>query len=211
MVDADAIALQEVLQDSSKRLPNQAATIAEALGGYSVHFSSTSPLDAPSRYGNAILSRVPVVAEEWRLLEPRNDYRTALRVRLAFSGGPVDVVSTHLAWQADAAQVRLRQVSDLLDWLPEDGVPQLLLGDFNAELGTPELAPLLARFSSSLPMGATQTTLNPASGHADRVIDHILAETRAFHTVSAHRIGDRSRRGLFPSDHFGVAAVLRLL
>src|SRR5688572_2647851 len=81
-VDADVIALQEVLEDANKKLPNQAETLARALGGYSAHFFSTDPPGAPRRYGNAILTRLPVLDEASRKLEPLDDYRTALRLRV---------------------------------------------------------------------------------------------------------------------------------
>ena len=100
-VDADIIALQEVLQDAAKGLPNQAATIAEALGGYSVHFTSTTPEGKPRRYGNAILTRLPVLEEASKKLDPLSDHRTALRVRVRAGLRAVDVVVTHLAWKAD--------------------------------------------------------------------------------------------------------------
>lgn len=87
--DADVIALQEVLQDSNKKLPNQAETIAAALGGYTVHFMSTSPEGAANRYGNAVLSRLPVSAVDTIKLEPLNDYRTAIRLRVDAHGRPV--------------------------------------------------------------------------------------------------------------------------
>lgn len=209
--DADIIALQEVLEDAKKGLPNQAATIARLLGGYSVHFFASEPPGSPKRYGNAILTRLPVIAEAGKRLEPLNDYRTALRVRVSAHGRPVDMVVTHLAWQADAGAVRARQIADLMSWLPYDGVPLVVMGDFNAPLSDPGLAALTSpRFESALPPGATSTTLNPARGHAERVIDHIFAERRWFTPTDARRIGDRPEGGEYPSDHFGVAATLRL-
>lgn len=209
--DAEVIALQEVLEDTAKSLPNQAATIANLLGGYSVHFTSTSPPGSPKRYGNAVLSRLPVLAESARSLEPLNDHRTALRVRVALGGHPIDIVCTHLAWQADAAAVRARQVADLMAWLPQDGVPLIVMGDFNAPLTDPGLAALTSsEFVSALPLGATASTLNSAKGHKERVIDHIFAETRWLTPVAAKRFGDRPQNGEYPSDHFGVWAALRL-
>lgn len=208
--DADVIALQEVLEDAGQDLANQAETIAALLGGYSVHFSSTSPPGSAKRYGNAILTRLPVIAEASRHLEPLNDHRTAMRVRVSAYGRPVDMVATHLAWQADAGAVRAQQLSDLMAWLPRDGVPLVVMGDFNAPLSDPGLAALGApRFASALAPGATTSTLNPATGHAERVIDHIFAERPWFTPTAAWRIGDRPVKGEYPSDHFGVAAVLR--
>ena len=209
--DADVIALQEVLEDATKGLPNQADTIARALSGYSVHFFATTPPGSPKRYGNAILTRLPVLAEASKKLEPLNDYRTALRVRVSAHGRPVDMVVTHLAWQPEAGAVRAQQVADLMSWLPKDGVPLVVMGDFNAPLSDSGLAALTSsRFVSALPAGATSTTLNPAKGHKERVIDHIFAERRRFTASGARRIGDRPAGDEYPSDHFGVAATLHL-
>lgn len=120
------------------------------------------------------------------------------------------MVATHLAWQPEAGPVRAEQLTDLLGWLPHDRVPLILLGDFNAPLDDPGLAiidPL--RFASALPAGAAQTTLSTMHGHKARVIDHIYVEREYFAVRKAGVIGDRPVDGLLPSDHFGVAAVLR--
>jgi endonuclease/exonuclease/phosphatase family metal-dependent hydrolase len=207
--DPDVIGLQEVLEDAAVGLPNQAQTIADALGGYSVHFVSTDPEGAPRRYGNALLSRLPVTEADSRKLQPLDDYRTAIRIRVSLGGREVDVVNTHLAWQADAAAVRARQIADLMAWIPRDGAPLIVMGDFNA---VPEDAGLAAltgpRFFSALPRGAAETTLNPGRGHPLRVIDHIFAESAHFAAVRASVIGSIPVDGEYPSDHFGVAATV---
>lgn len=210
--DADVIGLQEVLEDAAVGLPNQADTLAAALGGYQVHFVSTDPEDAPRRYGNALLSRLPVLAHESKRLEPLDDYRTAIRARVDLHGRAVDVVNTHLAWQPDQAATRARQIADLMAWLPHDAAALVILGDFNAEQSDPGLAALTGdRFFSALPAGVAATTLNPAKGHAPRVIDHIFAEAGRFAPLSAAVIGDTPGDGEDASDHFGVAATLRLV
>ena len=213
--DADVIGLQEVLEDANVGLPNQARTLAAAISTpdrpYEVRFVSTDPEGAPRRYGNAILTRLPILADDSRNLEPLDDYRTALRVRVQAHGRPVDIVDTHLAWQQDAQAVRARQIADLLSWLPQDGVPLVVMGDFNAEQSDAGLATLTGtRFFSALPSGSTITTLNPAKGHPNRFIDHIFAEREAFEPVSAARFGDVATGGEYPSDHFGVQATIRL-
>lgn len=207
----DVIALQEVLEDAAVGLPNQARTIADALGGYEMYFVSTDPEGAPRRYGNAILSRLPVLAHDWKKLEPLDDYRTAIRARVDVGGRPVDIVNTHLAWQADAQAVRARQLADLMAWLPQDGTPLIVTGDFNAVQEDAGLAVLTGeRFFSALPRGTAATTLNPAKNHPPRVIDHIFAETARFAPVRAAVIGAEPTGGEYPSDHFGVAATVRL-
>ena len=209
--DPDVIGLQEVLEDAAVGLPNQAQTIADALGGYSVHFVSTDAEGAPRRYGNALLSRLPVIGFDSRKLEPLDDYRTAVRVRVSLGGRDVDVINTHLAWQEDAAAVRARQIADLVSMLPQDGTPLIVMGDFNASQADPGLSALTGpRFFSALPRGSAETTLNPARGHPARVIDHIFAETAWFAPVRAAVIGSVPVDGEYPSDHFGVAATVSL-
>ena len=207
--DPDVIGLQEVLEDAAVGLPNQAQTLADALGGYSVQFVSTDPEGAPRRYGNALLSRLPVSGVDSRKLQPLDDYRTALRIRVTVGGRAVDVINTHLAWQEDAAAVRARQIADLVSMLPQDATPLIVMGDFNAVQEDAGLAALTGpRFFSALPRGTAETTLNPARGHPPRVIDHIFVETAHFTPVSASVIGSAPVNGEYPSDHFGVAATV---
>lgn len=207
--NADVIALQEVLEDADKGLENQAETLARELGGYQVAFVSTDPEGARRRYGSALLTRLPVLARDSVRLEPLDDYRTALRLRLSVGGRPVDVVVTHLAWQQDAGAVRARQIGHLLSWLPQDGTPLIVMGDFNAAQDDPGLAALTGpRFISALPAGAAETTLNPAKAHPNRVIDHIFVERTFFTPAAAHLFGVQPTGGEYPSDHFGVAATV---
>lgn len=207
--NADVIALQEVLEDADKGLENQAETLARELGGYQVAFVSTDPEGARRRYGSALLTRLPVLARDSVRLEPLDDYRTALRLRLSVGGRPVDVVVTHLAWQQDAGAVRARQIGHLLSWLPQDGTPLIVMGDFNAAQDDSGLAALTGpRFISALPAGAAETTLNPAKGHPNRVIDHIFVERTFFTPAAAHLFGVQPTGGEYPSDHFGVAATV---
>lgn len=213
--DPDIIALQEVLEDAATGLENQAISLARALStpehSYSVHFESTDPVGAPRRYGNAILSRLPVLDHQGRKLLPLNDYRTALRIRVSLGGQKVDIVNTHLASQAEAGEVRTLQVNDLLSWIPGDATPLVILGDFNATLEERSLERLGApEFFSALPLNAATTTLNPAMGHQPRVIDHIFAQSAAFTPLDISILGDRPVNGEYPSDHFGVKSVLSL-
>lgn len=209
--NADVIALQEVLEDANTGLENQAEMLARELGGYDVAFVSTDPEGAPRRYGIALLTRLPILAQASVRLEPLDDFRTALRLRVSVDGRPVDVVVTHLAWQPEAGAVRGRQISHLLSWLPQDGTPLVVMGDFNAPQDDPGLATMTGpRFASALPSGAAVTTLNPAKGHASRVIDHIFVEPEFFTTTAVHVFGDQPTNGEYPSDHFGVAATVAI-
>ena len=209
--DADIIALQEVLEDADKGLVNQARTIAASLGGYTYRFASPDAPGSRRRFGCALLTRLPVLENDDHRLEPLNDFRVALRLRIVAGELPIDAVCTHLAWQPDAGPIRARQLESLLGWLPAQNVPVVLMGDFNAPSTDEGLRPLAARFTNApLPPRIT-TTLNPAKGHQPRVIDHIFFQRDAFVSSDAVLFGDRDANGVYPSDHFGVRATLRLL
>jgi endonuclease/exonuclease/phosphatase family metal-dependent hydrolase len=215
----DVVCLQEVLEH--ERLPNQARTLGDSLG-MSAHFTSVDPLGAPKRYGNAILTRLPVLATAERALAPRDDYRTAAHVRVALGGLAIDVYDTHLHHTTEGASIRAAQVADLLDFIgaTRGAGPLVLAGDFNAEPGAPELAPVLARFVDAwMACGAraradTVSTLNPAHGHISSRIDHVfIARDGAPRLAPAacERLFDTpAPDGTWASDHFGVLVRLRM-
>lgn len=212
--DADVIGLQEVLEDAATGLPNQAATIAQILG-YRHVFASTDLNGSPRRYGNAILTRLPIVGQDWKKLEPLDDYRTALRVRVKVGDRPVDIVNTHLHHTPEGGAIRDRQIADLFAWLGERDAPLVILGDLNAALTNPEMTRLQApRFSSLLagvhPDRAEQSTLNTAYGHRSDQIDHILVENAYFTPLVASISGDVPVGETWPSDHFAVTGAVRI-
>lgn len=218
-VDADVIALQEVLEDAPG-LPNQAATIAEALSGeggaYSVHFVSTDPLGQPRRYGNAILTRLPVIATDETRLRPLDDHRTAAHVRVEFTGRPIDIHATHLHWQEEGGAIRAQQLADLIAFIDKrSDAPVIVMGDMNAEVSGPEFAPLLARYGDAWrianPGAPEPNTLNPENHPAHRRIDHILVETEHFAPLETRLFATQpNAAGVHPSDHFGVVSRLRV-
>lgn len=218
-LEPDVIALQEVLQHATLR--NQAETIADSLG-LRAHFTSVDGPDRPKRYGNAILTRHPVLASGSRNLAPLDDYRTAAHVRIAFRGHAVDVYDTHLHHTREGGAIRATQLADLLAFVDStrgDG-PVVLAGDFNAELGTPEMRALEARYADAfrtLHPGASRVearTFNPVFGPDPGAIDHVfVARTGGARLVPVasevlfRTVGPDST---WASDHFGVLARLRL-
>jgi beta-glucosidase len=216
----DVIALQEVIGNQTVR--NQAESLAEELG-YECTFSSTDPVGSPKRYGNAILTRHPLVRREWVRLRPLDDSRTAAHVQISLGGGKVNVYVTHLHHTAEGASLRAQQVADLLAFVraTDGGAPSIIAGDLNAESTSPELSALARDFASSYdalhPEAAgdarTHTTLNPHFFPLDnRRIDHIYVERGWFAAHESRIILDRAdAAGRWPSDHFGLMTRARIL
>lgn len=214
----DAIALQEVLQHES--LPNQAQTIAAALG-YRYVFVSTDPADQARRYGNAILTRHPILAQDWKKLEPLDDSRTAMHLRISIEGRLVNLYDTHLHWTDEGGAIRRQQVAGLLDFIAvtRDGAPSVVMGDFNAETAAPELQALSKDFVEAYAVlhpqaktdPKTRSTLNLAY-FAPKHIDQVFLQRDAFDPIEARIILDQAdAEGVWPSDHYGVHVRLRWL
>lgn len=131
---ADIIGLNEVFA------PDRSAAYLQGVVrrlGMHYAFGATQPADPhPPHppYGNAVLSRWPIMAHAAHHLPPQVSYgkRGLLEARIAVPGGiPLTVYVTHLDHRAE--DVRLAQWSAASTWLARDrGRPHLLLGDFNA-------------------------------------------------------------------------------
>jgi endonuclease/exonuclease/phosphatase family metal-dependent hydrolase len=215
----DVVCLQEVLQNPT--LPNQAATIAESLG-YALRFASVDPPDRPKRYGNAVLTPHPVLITGETNLAPADDYRVVAHLRLAWRGREVDAYSTHLHHTPQGGAIRATQIRHLLAWVDSTrgAGPVVLAGDFNAELETPEMKLVTARYDDAfrtLHPGATRedaVTFNRRFGVDPGAIDHVFVERSA---RAAARLRPVASEVLFrtvgpdsvwASDHFGVLARL---
>jgi beta-glucosidase len=110
----DAIVLQEVIQTAT--LPNQAEWLADQLG-YAHHFVTVDPPGSSVRYGNALLTRHPVLRRDDVRLEPAADSRTAGLLRIDMRGQPLNIYATHLHHTAEGGAIRERQLADLMDFI----------------------------------------------------------------------------------------------
>ncbi len=218
-IGPDAICLQEVLQH--EHLRNQAETLADSLGMH-VHFTSTDGPKAVKRYGNAILTREPMLLADGKKLEPLDDYRTVAHVRIEVGGRPIDLYDTHLHHTPEGGAIRAEQVRDLLAFIDSTrGDGQVVLaGDFNAQLDTPELQ-LLARdyddvFRAVHPHATAEeaVTYNPVFGIAPGAIDHVFVPKETSRRLEPGRCEILFRSAgpdsVWASDHFGVAAWLEM-
>ncbi len=130
---------------------------------------------------------------------------TVVRLRPTGGGPEVTVANTHLDEHLDAN--RLAAAVQLVSWLG-DG-PTVVLGDLNAEPGSPPLERLAAAgLVDALPAGAGGTN-HDFTGRTDgRRIDHILVS--AHWEVAAARVVTDRPDGRLPSDHWPAVAELRL-
>lgn len=208
----DAIALQEVIQKPHVR--NQAAWLARRLG-YDYQFVSTDPPGRFKRYGNALLTRRPVLARGERLLAPLTDYRTVAHLRIDVDGQAVNVYATHLNERSDETGSRIRgeQVADLLKFIAGTAgdAPVVIAGDFNALVDAGDLSALRQRYGDSYGSVhvnnelAEISTLNRHYYDAPSRIDHIFFQQDRLLAREAKLLFDQPyAEGRWASDHYGV-------
>ncbi len=214
----DAIALQEVIEKPGVR--NQAEWLAKGLG-YHYLFVSTDPPGASKRYGNAVLTRRPVLARNEHLLQPLDDYRTVGHLRIEIGGRPVNVYATHFNERSDenGQRIRRRQVEDLLRFIAATsaGAPVVIAGDFNALVDAGDLSALRSRYGDSYGSVhvnndlSTVSTLNRHYYQAPSRIDHIFFQQDEMLAREARLLFDEpDGDGRWASDHYGVWTRLQL-
>lgn len=232
----DLVGLQEVvrLDPGQGDSLDQAAAIADGLG---YHTAYSRAHDEPW-LGNAALSRWPIVARRTFEL-PRvgtDERRNLLFADVDAPFGRVPFFVTHLNWRFDDGHVREAQVREIAQCIESvvdpQGFPAILVGDFNAEPESDEIRYLRGLTSLSAgrrvyfqdafgltggaSRGCTYVRANPwaaSSTEPDRRIDYVFVRGRDERSrglpIGARVCFDQPVDGVFPSDHFGVAATLR--
>lgn len=174
-------------------------------------------------YGNAVLGRLPLELGEGERLELGRN-RSALRVPVTLpSGAVLDFVVTHLHHLSADEAVREEQAAALVAWLAGANGPLVVVGDFNAEPAEPAYGVMRdAGFRSAyLDANRAEPAVTWPSGiqapGADEdgepgCLDYIWVRG-AIMVASATLAFDRPAVDdptLYPSDHLGLAARIRL-
>ncbi|MGY1746646.1 endonuclease/exonuclease/phosphatase family protein [Blastococcus sp. SYSU D00695] len=151
--DADLICLQEVDRRFGPRSEDvdQALLLSRALD---MQLAWGPAIDEPRtadgerrQYGNALLSRLPVLVSDVHPLPGTGEPRSALQTMVELDGGALWVTATHL--MTTSAAERAEQVAALAGLHTGAMETGVLVGDFNAAPDFPELAPLRERFTDA--------------------------------------------------------------
>ncbi|MUG97190.1 endonuclease/exonuclease/phosphatase family protein [Scytonema sp. UIC 10036] len=230
---ADLIALQEV------KLPeNTASELAQQLGMPYVQLVQAQKLGSLERtHTIAILSRHPFVLQE--VLDLQTQGRVAQYVQVVINGQPLVFCNGHYYWYPGSHPERDKQVQLLLEWLSHlpEGMPIVAVGDFNGTPKTSAIALMRSHFSSAYaahhghepeytcptPLARrtwkkalrlmirdwiSNRTLSPWRGTLDYIFvnQHIRVQD-AYIILNQPEPHSRT---LYPSDHFGIAAVVEI-
>jgi endonuclease/exonuclease/phosphatase family metal-dependent hydrolase len=194
---ADVVALQEVEVDPCGGEPAGDLRLLERATGLAAVFGATV-VRADASYGNALLTRHPVLAvRRLDLSRPGREARGALDVDLDVGGSSVRVIATHLGLRPSE---RLAQVALLLAAVGDHAGPTIVVGDFNdwwpRARSVRELA---ARFGGGARL-ATFPARRPLLA-----LDRIWVQPRG---AAVHATVHRSPLARVASDHLPVVATV---
>ncbi len=191
-------------------------------------------------FGNLLASRWPLEHCEVVALPGRetNEYRSIAVARIDSPHGKLLFATTHLHWQAHHGFVRERQVVALADIVAErsDGIdfPPIVVGDFNADPDASEIRFLCGltslqgrstffqdawRMAGDGSPGYTWDNRNPYAAmmyEPDRRLDYIFVGPADYTRdgrgwiESTRVVANQATNGVYPTDHFGVLAEIRL-
>jgi endonuclease/exonuclease/phosphatase family metal-dependent hydrolase len=149
--DADVICLQEVDRHFGPRSDNvdQALLLARALDmqlAWGPAIDEPRPGGQRGEYGNALLSRLPILVSDVHRLPGGGEPRCALRTMIELDGGALWVTTTHLSRKSGDRAAQAAAVADLHTAPMETGI---VVGDFNASPDAPEFAVLREKFADA--------------------------------------------------------------
>lgn len=231
-LNADIITLQEVWADD---VTTQAEVLADALGFAHV-FSPTMTMNRFG-FGNAILSRWPVLSSESLELSGREEThegRGIIQAEIEGPRGRIAVFNTHLNYRYEHSHIRQQQVGELAQFVQRKsvkGFPPILCGDFNADPQSDEIRMLKGLTTCPVPglffhdaweaagPGGAGHTWDNRNSHAaeefepNRRIDYVFVgppkRRTAGHIKECRIVANQPVDGAFPSDHFAVQAEVR--
>ncbi len=231
-IDPDVIALQEVWGDDTT---NFAEKVADRLG-YQHVFASSMNMQG-FKFGNALLSRWPIISDDFAMLfgeEETGEGRLVLFAEVDGPRGHIPVFCTHLNWKFEHSNIRQHQVTDLTRFVDKKRpftYSPIVCGDFNSEPSSDEIRMLTGLTSCPVEDlvfhdawsvaggdagGITWDNRNPyaiSEFEPDRRLDYIFVgwpgSGGAGHIVDCRLAGNKPIDGVWPSDHYAVVAELR--
>jgi endonuclease/exonuclease/phosphatase family metal-dependent hydrolase len=133
--------------------------------------------------------RFTVNPDDTALVPPHSGLRSGADITLRLPGGPLRVLAVHLKTDCHfsplrsrrpACRILARQVPALAAWIrarASEGVPFVVLGDFNRWLGPHDGRPdgMWTRLTAAAPLRRATTGFASPCWGGERFIDHILA------------------------------------
>jgi endonuclease/exonuclease/phosphatase family metal-dependent hydrolase len=152
--------------------------------------------------GNVILSRFALSSQNVCQL---SSTRNAVHAKIAVNGKTINLWSTHLA--VESSSWRVAEVGELLPCMSGYEEARMVAGDFNNNVGTPEINLMLTSYVDAWAKATSLGVTANYSGNCDGCtrnsrIDYLFYSTGANLVLKNARIIDtRNSSGVMASDH----------
>ncbi len=170
--DVDIVGLQEVERFSPRsKFANQLKWLAEELDMYGVYGPTLSI--GYFQYGNAMLSRYPIVSWENILLRSSRENRGLLMAEIDLGPGKIAFFGTHLGLSQEE---RLEHLDIITEKVSEIELPLVLVGDWNNTPDSQEVERVLEHLNDAHALGGIDNGFTFAFGSAQASvrIDYIF-------------------------------------
>lgn len=204
-IDADVIALQEVVgMDEAAREHNQVHAIADELG-FDFRIGENRRLRGAA-YGNALLSRLPIIADSnhdltFRMNEPRGCLQVTINGRSDLQT-LLEIYNVHLGTGFFERRYQAHRLFDVISG-NSSFAPRIVLGDFN-EWTRGRTTQLLGYHLNSAEPGRLVGRARTYPGVFPLLhLDHVYYDAQLkLKSITVHR----SRLALLASDHLPIVA-----
>ncbi|MGI5880881.1 MAG: endonuclease/exonuclease/phosphatase family protein [Syntrophomonadaceae bacterium] len=190
------IALQEVDKNLARSgRQHQASVLAQQLN---MNFVFAGALQYPNgEYGNALLSRLPIISCKKHLLPDPVENRCLMEVIVQSPSGPLGIFNVHMSLDAVTREQHLTNF--ILPRLEACPYPVILMGDFNSTSDRKDIKLLTSRLTDTYIFNEGIITNSFPSSQPVKRIDYILADNH-FQVQKYFIVDSRA------SDHLPVAA-----
>lgn len=198
----DLVALQEVDVRTGRVGGVDLAARFGELCGMETYFAKAMDYDG-GEYGNAILSRHPIVSGRARPLPSSDGHepRVAAECLIAFAEDTIRFISTHFDHLAEQAD-RPEQARTLLRAFENETMPSILAGDLNDTIGSETLNILLQHWNLS---GAPTDFTIPVETPAKKIDFVLFAPQQDWRVKHSEVLPD------VVSDHLAVLTVFEFI
>jgi autotransporter-associated beta strand protein len=205
--NVDLVSLNEVARNMPRSNGRDLIAEISQKTGLPYVFSNNIPtLPSGQEFGNAILSRFPILFRDHRLLPNinGNEQRGWLKATVDVNGKYVTFESTHLDFHSDSTE-RLMCATDINTWLAEETFPAMISGDFNDTPNTPVYNRMDDKWTDIWPIAGDGSLGRsvPSPGYPDNLnarIDYIWKATG----VSVTPVNAFVGYAIEASDHYPV-------
>ena len=224
-VQPDIVGLQEVTRNHpSYACDDQPARIADALQSatatrwavdYEQEWFTPDVSCQQSGRGDGRETEGLVLLTKRTMAQPKMlplvDSRIGMETTLADAYN-VPIAVTHLTSGAAGSGMRAQQAAQLAAWLNGFGDPRIVIGDFNAAPGAPELQPVAASYHDAWQDGAAAGRASGnANSHGTARIDYIFFRPGSSLTLDSVSVIDTAPIvGVQASDHSPVLATFTI-